>query len=162
MEKDISKILSMLIELSMQSDCEQFNMGDCTGQELEDTLADKQAWVAKLKRSKTALKTVPVELIYQGVHDLALYLRVFGPEEGLDLLRKAEHTLARHILISRVEADAKKKFQADPPKHRKPAPVPMPSDGEPILKRPRPAIPREPVRPEIIVGDEPRKPRKIK
>lgn len=108
MEKDISKILSILIELSMQSDCEQFNMGDCTGQELEDTLSDKQDWVAKLKKSKTALKTVPVELIYQAVHDLALYLRVFGPEEGLDALRMAERILSKQILVAQVAADAKK------------------------------------------------------
>ena len=140
MEKDISKILSMLIEMSMHGDCEKFNMGDSTGQELEDTLADKQDWVAKLKKSKTALKTVPVELIYQAVHDLTLYLRVFGPEEGLDALRKAEHTLAKDIFVFRARAEAKKKFWAD---IDRPAPVPMPSDGEPLLKRPRPATTRK-------------------
>ena len=144
MEKDISKILSMLIELSMQSDCEQFNMGEWTGQELEDTLADKQALVGKLKRSKTAIKTVPVELIYQAVHDLILYLRTFGPEEGLDQLQEVEHTLARHIRISQIMADAKKNFWAEQPKS----------------PPKRPPIPRVPVAPELLAKSD--KPRKIK
>ena len=116
MEKDISKILAMLIDLSMNSDCEMFNMGEWTGQELEDTLYRKQVLVSKLKRSKTAIKTVPVELIYQAVHDLTLYLRTFGPEEGLDQLQEVEHTLARHIRISQIMADAKKNFWAQQPK----------------------------------------------
>jgi len=116
MEKDISKILATLIDLSMNSDCEMFNMGEWTGQELEDTLGRKQVLVSKLKRSKTAIKTVPVELIYQAVHDLILYLRTFGPEEGLDQLQEVEHTLARHIRISQIMADAKKNFWAQQPK----------------------------------------------
>lgn len=39
MEKEIRQILVTLIEISMQSDCEMFNMGDWTIEQVEKRLA---------------------------------------------------------------------------------------------------------------------------
>jgi hypothetical protein len=112
MERDINKMLSMLIAMSMQSDCEMFNMGDWSEQKMEKALAYKQECVDKLKKSKTSIKTMPVELLYEAAHDFVLYLRTFGPEDGLEGLQDVEHILARHIALQKhgIRSDDTEKF----------------------------------------------------
>lgn len=97
MEKEIRQILVTLIEISMQSDCEMFNMGDWPIEQVEKRLALKQDAIAKLIHPESGTTTIPPEFVYQATHDIILYFRSFITDEGMDKLQKIEHDLAKYI-----------------------------------------------------------------
>lgn len=97
MENDIKLILSTLIDLSIRSDCEMVNMGDWSWADLDKVVAEKTKIMNDLKDPNSDMRNVPPKFLYQAMHDLALYLRTFGPDRDMDTMQQVEHKIASHI-----------------------------------------------------------------
>ena len=98
MENSIKQILSELISLSIQGDCEMFNMGDWSSEDLTKALFEKENLIDNLKDPSFDLKNVPHKFYYEAIHDLALYMRTFGPDDkDMHVMQDVERAIALHI-----------------------------------------------------------------
>ena len=97
MEEDLKETLATMIDMSVRSDFEMVNMGDWSMQELRNVTGKKIEYVNELRDSSINIKDLPSEILYKAVHDLALYLRTFGPDDDMETMQKVEHILAKHI-----------------------------------------------------------------
>jgi hypothetical protein len=97
MEEDLKKMLVTMIDMSISADFEMVNMGEWSMQQLQNAVGKKMEYVEGLKNSSIEIKDLPPEILYKAVHDFSLYLRVLGPSDGMETMRKVEQILSKHI-----------------------------------------------------------------
>lgn len=90
-------MLATMIDISVSGDFEMVNMGEWSVQQLQDAVGEKIKYVEGLKNSSIEIKDLPPKILYKAVHDLALYLRTFGPDDDMETMQKVEHILAKHM-----------------------------------------------------------------